>query len=136
MGTDEQPKLREPRVLVVDNCVDSADSLCMVLRLWGFDCEASYTADQAIAAGSAYQPNVILMDIGLPGKDGYELARHFRTQSDLPRPALIALTGYGDAGHRNRGEGLFDHYLLKPPELLPLRDLLSECALQSRPVPH
>jgi two-component system, chemotaxis family, CheB/CheR fusion protein len=116
------------RVLVVENEVDSGDSLCLLLRIWGFDFELSRTSEEALIACRQYQPHVVLMDLGLPRMNGYELARRFREQTDLPRPVIIALTGYGDAEHRKRANRDFDLYLLKPTDLNALLDLLTAFA--------
>jgi CheY-like chemotaxis protein len=128
-----------PRVLVVDDNHDAADSLAMLLRFWGYDTRVAYDGMQALAVAPAYRPDALCIDLGLPGLDGCEVARRLRPS--LPRPpVLVAVTGYGDADHRRRAVAAgFDHFLLKPVDLDVLRRLLEAAlriALAGGPVPE
>lgn len=101
-------------VLVVDDVRDSADSLAMVLRLQGFDARAAYHADAALAAVAEFRPQVILLDLAMPGTDGYAVADRIRRELDW-RPVLVAVTGLSDPGERERTRAAgFDHHLVKP----------------------
>jgi CheY-like chemotaxis protein len=109
------------RVLVVDDNEDAADSTAMLLSLDGFDAHSVHSAQEALDAAAILKPDVVLLDIGLPEMDGYDVARRLRALSDDTSPALIALTGYGQPADRDRAlRAGFDKFLVKPvePELL------------------
>jgi CheY-like chemotaxis protein len=130
----EEAKLQQipaRRILIVDDNVDAADSLVMILRLDGHEAEAVYSAHDALERAAALKPHVALLDIGLPKMNGYELAQHLRTQPDLRDIRLIALTGYGqdDDRERTRAAG-FDDHLVKPAELALLQKAISPPSLR------
>lgn len=103
------------RVLVVDDNRDAADSLCILLKMWGFDARAAYDGAAGLEAVRAGVPDCLVLDINMPGLDGFALAREVRRQPGLERVKLIALTAYSDAEHARRiQEAGFDHYLVKP----------------------
>jgi len=111
------------RILVVDDNHDSAESLALLLELQGHDVRTAFTGPAAIETASAFRPEIVLLDIGLPGMDGYEVARRLR--ADLGRVRLIALTGYGRDEDRDRSrEAGFDHHLVKPVDLEALKRML------------
>jgi PAS domain S-box-containing protein len=114
------------RVLVVDDNVDAADTLGMLLRLLGAEVRVEHDGAMALRAAQEWQPAVVLLDLGMPGMDGFEVARRLRAESRLPRPTLIALTGWGQADVRRRTslEG-FDHHLIKPVDVDELHALLA-----------
>jgi DNA-binding response OmpR family regulator len=105
------------RVFVVDDNRDAADTLGMFLSLEGYDVRVAYDGDEAIEEAHEFQPEVALLDIGLPGKDGYEIARAMRSERD-DDVMLIAVTGYtsDDDVARARAAG-FDEHFSKPPNL-------------------
>jgi len=113
------------RILVVDDNVDAALGLQILLETAGHRVCVAHTGDAAIALAPEFQPDVILLDIGLPGLDGYETARGLRTQPALRETRLIAVTGYGqdEDRRRSREEGFHAH-LLKPVEFEVLQELL------------
>ena len=114
-----------PRVLVVEDGIDSADSLALMLRMWGYGAEACYDGVAALDFARTWPPHVVLLDIAMPRLDGFEVARRLRTQPGLAGTVLIALTGYGAAGYRTRAfEMGFDHFLLKPADPDELHELL------------
>jgi CheY-like chemotaxis protein len=114
------------KILIVDDNVDAADSLVMILRLDGHEVEAVYTAHDALERAAAIRPDVALLDIGLPKMNGYELAQHLRSQPDLRDIRLIALTGYGQGEDRERTRAAgFDDHLVKPADLAVLQKALS-----------
>jgi signal transduction histidine kinase/methanogenic corrinoid protein MtbC1/CheY-like chemotaxis protein len=114
------------RVLLVDDNVDAAESLAMLLRLRGHEVAVAYDGPAALRAAEARRPEVALLDIGLPSMDGYELARRLRPQPGLGRTVLVALTGWGQEEDRRRSaEAGFDHHLVKPVDLPELQRVLA-----------
>jgi CheY-like chemotaxis protein len=112
------------RVLVVDDNVDAAQSLATLLKLWGHQVAMAHDGTAALEAVRAQRPEVILLDIGLPGMSGLEVARQVR--QDPRRPLLVALTGYGQEQDRRRSiEAGFDCHLVKPVDLSELRRLIA-----------
>ncbi len=112
---------RPERILVVDDNVDAAESLSRLLRLQAHEVRVAYDGLAALAAARDMNPDVVLLDIGLPELDGLEVARSLRARGDGPRPLLVAMTGFGQAEDRARTAAAgFDHHLTKPvdPKLL------------------
>jgi CheY-like chemotaxis protein len=102
-------------VLVVDDNADAANSMAMLLRAAGHVTEAAHDGPAAVAAAGRFRPDVVLLDIGLPGLDGYEVARRLRATEDGDRRLLVAVTGYGgDEVRRLAAEAGFDRHLVKP----------------------
>ena len=126
--TDEQHTAApKRRILVVDDNRDSAESLAMVLRLVGNDVRTAYDARQALALAETYRPELMLLDIGLPGMDGYELAKQIRSEPWGSRMRLVALTGYAREEDRRRAEEAgFDHHLAKPVDFDALYKLVAQ----------
>ncbi len=119
------------RVLVVDDSEDSARSLSRVLTLWGHRARMVYDGASAIEAVSAEPTDLVLLDIGLPGMDGYQVAAELRSRPN--GPALVALTGYGQEGDRRLArEAGFDHHLVKPVDFDDLQAVLATI----RPTPR
>jgi CheY-like chemotaxis protein len=115
------------RVLVVDDSPDAVESLSMILRVWGHEVHTAADGPTALHEAEALRPEVVLLDIGLPGMDGYEVARRLREQVRLIDTLLIALTGYGqDEDRRRVAEAGFDTHLVKPADLTVLQKLLAE----------
>jgi len=113
------------RVLVVDDHGDSARTLARVLELWGHEVRVAHSGPEAIAQVAAHPADLILLDIGLPEMDGYEVARRLRDQAPAAAMTLIALTGYGQDEDRRRSRAAgFDHHLVKPVDLADLQRLL------------
>ncbi len=106
------------RVLVVDDNQDSADTLAMMLELLGHDSRRLYDPHEAVDAVAAFEPQVVFLDIGMPGLNGYELARRLRAAPGGQALVLVAVTGWGQPEDRRRTkEAGFDHHLVKPPEV-------------------
>jgi CheY-like chemotaxis protein len=106
---------RSLAVLVVDDLKDSADSLALILRMEGHDAHSAYDGRSAVALARERQPDVIILDICMPGMDGYDTARRIRELSLDSKPYLIALTAYGSDADRFRSrEAGFDVHLVKP----------------------
>ena len=113
------------RVLIVDDNVDAADSLAMLLKSDGHEAETAYSAHTALEAVERLRPEIVLLDVGLPQLDGYEIARHLRAKNTVPGMRLIALTGYGQEEDRERARAAgFDDHLLKPADMGALQQLL------------
>ena len=103
------------RILMVDDDVDTAESMALLLELGGHDVRTAYDGPIAIETAKAFQPHVVLLDIGLPKMSGYEVAQHLRQQQETRLALLIALSGYGQEEDRQRAlDSGFDHYLIKP----------------------
>ncbi|HXM38013.1 MAG TPA: ATP-binding protein [Gemmatimonadales bacterium] len=114
------------RVLVVDDNQDSADSLGMLLRMFGHEVRTAHDGVEGVTAAAAFQPDIAILDIGLPKLNGYEVAKQIRAQPWGKRVALVALTGWGQEEHRRRSrEAGFDHHLTKPVEMDVLQEILT-----------
>jgi PAS domain S-box-containing protein len=122
------------QILVVDDNRDAADSCAMLLELSGYQARTAYSATQALDLGGQLRPHTLLLDIGLPDIDGYELARRVRA-TDWGRGALlIAVTGWGQESDRKRAlEAGFDHHLTKPIAPEALTTLLESAASGAHP---
>jgi CheY-like chemotaxis protein len=114
------------RVLVVDDNRDAADSLGMLLKFLGADVAVAHDGPAALETFEAYRPGIVLLDIGMPGMNGYEVARAIRRKAGGRRVPLIALSGWGQEDDRRRArEAGFDHHLIKPAEIGALQSLLA-----------
>jgi two-component system CheB/CheR fusion protein len=121
--------VRPVRVLVVEDNVDAAESLATLLRVWGHDVQVVHDGLEALDVASESRPEVVLLDIGLPGLDGYQVARRLREDVGLHTSLLVAMTGYGQPEDRRRSrEAGIHHHFVKPVEPLVLRNLLADVA--------
>lgn len=103
------------RILVVDDNRDSAETLSMLLELMGHEMNLAYDGEQALALAKEIKPDVVLLDIGLPKMDGYEVARQIRQEPWGSNPILVAITGWGQTEDKDLSrESGFDHHLVKP----------------------
>ncbi len=118
------------RILLVEDNVDAADALAELLRLWGHEVEVAHDGAAAVrsaGAAGAIRPGVVLLDIGLPGMDGYQVAGALRRLPELQGTLIVALTGYGQESDRQRSaQAGFDYHLVKPVDLEELRRLVSK----------
>jgi CheY-like chemotaxis protein len=115
--------------MVVDDNVDAAQMLAALLEVQGHAVSVEYDARGALERAQREQPDVLLLDIGLPDMDGYELARCLRSQAGSARATLVALTGYGQSQDRKEAEQAgFDHYLVKPADMDQVNEVLAEAA--------
>jgi len=130
--TPDRPPTRGLSVLLVEDSPDAAESLAMVLRTWGHDVQVALDAAAGLEVAERLAPDVIVSDVGLPGMDGYELARRLRAHPKFGRAVLIALSGYArDEDKRRALAAGFDHHLVKPPDLEALAELLGRVQLAS-----
>jgi PAS domain S-box-containing protein len=117
------------RVLVVDDNVDTAESFGMLVNAAGYDVRTVHDGPTAVQVAREYKPNAVLLDIGLPGFDGYEVAKQLRQITELQDVLIIAVTGYGRETDRERSEAEgFDYHMVKPPDYGKLREILAGAA--------
>lgn len=120
------------RILVVDDNVDAADITAEFLTMQGFEVRTAYGGVSALAMARQFAPEVIFLDLGMPGKDGYAVATELLQDPRAMRPRLVALTAWGDAAARSRCASIgFDAHLVKPTDLF---SLLGEATKE--PVAH
>ncbi|HEX5445981.1 MAG TPA: response regulator [Pirellulales bacterium] len=126
-GPGEPLTLDRRRILVVDDNRDAADTLAMLLKLLGADVQTVYDGASALEAMRAVRPAAVLLDLGMPAMDGYEVARRIRAEPELRDVFLIALTGWGQEDDRRRSQDAgFNVHLVKPVDHLALRTLLAD----------
>lgn len=138
---DSERPLREPlpglQILIVEDVEAYSRILAMLLEHFGHQVTTAKDGVAGIAALKATPPDVVLLDIGLPGMNGYEVARQIRQLSDARPPYLIALTGFGqDADRRNATEAGFDLHLLKPVHAQQLETVLYSFQQQIAALPR
>ena len=129
------------RILVVDDNQDSAISMTLLLELQGHEVHVAHAGQTALRVASDKRPDVILLDIGMPGMNGYEVARQLRAQDCFADTLLVAITGYGRASDLKQTEAAgFDHHLVKPVDYEKLQEVLaarsSACASRRTTTAH
>ncbi|MGQ0547967.1 MAG: hybrid sensor histidine kinase/response regulator [Betaproteobacteria bacterium] len=123
-----EPQAQPLRVLVADDTRDAADSMQRILALFGHEVQVAYDGPTAMRLGEQFRPRVALLDIGMPGTNGYDVARALR-RSQGERVTLVAVTGWGqEADRRRSSEAGFDHHLTKPVDPGTLNHLLAQVA--------
>ena len=121
-----QPISRRLRVLVVDDNEDTVLSFSLLLAESGHDVQAARDGPTAVQAAIEFRPDVLLLDIGLPGLNGYEVAKRIRKEPGLKNVMLVALTGYGQDTDRQAAlQAGFDHHLVKPARTAQLQQILA-----------
>ncbi len=121
-----EPAATSLQVLVVDDNMDAAQSLAMLLKGSGHQVRMAHTGPAALQAALDYRPNVVLLDIGLPGMDGYEVAKRIRQQPALQNVVLVAISGYGQDTDRQRSqEAGFHAHLVKPADFGKVQQILA-----------
>ena len=130
-GAVQHPTVPPVTILLVDDNRDAADSMRMLLKQFGAEVRVAHDGAEALEAFEACSPRVVLLDIGMPGMDGYEVARRLRASPSGARAALVALTGWGqDEDRRRVREAGFDHHLVKPADFGTLQTLIA--SIQSK----
>jgi signal transduction histidine kinase/ActR/RegA family two-component response regulator len=115
------------RVLVVDDNADAAETLGLLLGRMGATVCVCHSGLEALETMDVFRPDAVLLDIGMPGMDGYEVARRVRASADHSDVLLIALTGWGQEQDQRRSRAArFNHHLIKPPDLATLRNILCD----------
>lgn len=115
------------RVLVVDDFPDSADAICALLDVFGQHCRSAYSGRAALAEAHGFSPDVVILDLGLPDLDGYQVARSLRAQRVSTRLHIVALTGWGHPVKRRLAlEAGCDQFTVKPCGAATLRAILHE----------
>ncbi len=124
---------RPLRILVVEDNVDSADSLNLLLRLYGHEVQVARTGPTALEMASASRPDLVLLDIGLPGMDGYQVAQRLREKPEFKNVMVCALTGYtpSEADRQRQRQTGFDHYYVKPVSIETLLELFKTVEQQT-----
>jgi CheY-like chemotaxis protein len=123
-------KVVSRRILVADDDLDGAETLAIVLRVAGHDVQIAHDGPSTLRIAADFQPDVVFLDVGMPGMDGFETARQLRQSVQLDRAVLVALTGYGREEDRARAaQAGFDHFFVKPTP----PKVLTDIALQLRP---
>ncbi|WP_437949238.1 GAF domain-containing protein [Sorangium sp. So ce296] len=121
------------RILVVDDSVDGAESLALLLRISGHETRAVHTGPDAVTATRELGADIVFLDIGLPGMNGYEVARRLRAEPDRSGLFLVALTGWGTEDDRRQArEAGFDHHLTKPVDAAEVKRLVARVAAARR----
>jgi protein-histidine pros-kinase len=119
----------ERRVLIVDDNVDAAESIAMLLQASGFSVRCVYDGMSALSVAGAYKPDVIVLDIGLPDISGYEVSKRLRSQPGFEHTPIVAVTGYGQlSDHRRSLEAGIDHHMTKPVDPHALQALLASAS--------
>jgi two-component system CheB/CheR fusion protein len=123
---------RGARILVVDDHADTVESLAMLLTIHGHDVQTARGGSEAIATALRWRPEFVLLDLGLPDIDGYQVAARIRQEASCQGTVLIAVTGYGRSeDHQRSHEAGMDYHLLKPVEPDVLLALLSRSEAKS-----
>ena len=129
-----QPRAGGRRILVVDDNADSAESMCVLLELYGNECRMAHSGPEAVRMAEEVVPDVILLDIGLPGMDGYQVCRTIRTRFSADQIGIIAMTGWGQAEDLKRSkEAGFNNHLVKPVAINELNELLKSMPARNAP---
>jgi CheY-like chemotaxis protein len=128
LETSDVPPRR--RILIVDDNVQAADSLGVLLSAFlGQDVRVAYRGDAALDVARSFRPQVVLLDLEMPGMDGYEVATRLRMQTEFSDLVIVALTGWGHEEHRQRSREIgFDVHMIKPVTAKDLRGMLLELA--------
>jgi CheY-like chemotaxis protein len=120
------PAAESRRILVVDDNVDNTESLCLYLSQRGHQVQSAYDGDQACRLAEEFRPDVVLLDIGLPGKTGHDVCRYLRSQPWGAGMLVVAQTGWGQRADRLRSEQAgFDAHLVKPVDYTELQKYFS-----------
>ena len=127
MAPDQPIAQAMMRILVVDDHAPSAEMVAEILGLEGYEVHIAHSASEAMDEAEHFAPRVVILDIGLPDEDGFEVARKIKARAELQEIRLIALSGYGQSQYPRRArEAGFERYLVKPVDLDELLALVRE----------
>ena len=130
-----EPRVTKRRLLIVDDLKDSADSLAKLMELMGHEVHTAYSGEEAVLAAAKFQPDLVLLDIGMPKLNGYDACRHIREQPWGKGMFLIALTGWGQEQDRRRADQAgFNAHIVKPVDPGALVKLLASVPVQREAV--
>lgn len=137
-GADHSADLRRPprplTILVVDDNVDSATTMSLFLEICGYGTRVAHDGLEAVRAADEYRPDVIVMDIGMPGMSGHDAARAIRKQPWAAETLLIALSGWGQEADKQRSRDAgFNHHLVKPVDHAVLTGILNRASTSIDP---
>ena len=125
------PAVRPRRILVVDDNADSTETMSILLKLSGHEVDVAGDGESALEAAGKFQPDIILLDVGLPGMHGYQVAQRLRSQPENKNVVIVALTGYGQEQDRQRAiEAGFDYHFVKPVDFTKLESLFHDLSLK------
>jgi PAS domain S-box-containing protein len=124
--------MKKRRILVVDDNVDAAVTTAALLQGWGHEVQAAYSGEVALEKVRSFEPEIVLLDIGMPGMTGYDVARRLRTEPSAQGIIIVALTGYGQGADLKRSwDAGFDYHFTKPPDPVQLESLLASPQLRN-----
>jgi CheY-like chemotaxis protein len=126
LDSQQSPSASHGRILVVDDNADAAETLSELLGFEGYEARSANDAETALRMLASYVPDLALLDIGLPGMDGYELAHRLRADPRTAATKLIALTGYDRASSPDQAASDFDEHLVKPVVIDRLLEVLQK----------
>jgi PAS domain S-box-containing protein len=133
----ERDRSAKRRILVVDDNVDAAVSTTSLLQAWGHDVQTAYSGETALEKARSFRPEIILLDIGMPGMTGYDVVKSLRADPAYQGIVVAALTGYGQDRDRERSwTAGFDYHLTKPPDPTVLESLIASPRLRNRAIPR
>lgn len=122
-----EPNPKPQRVLVVEDNQDTAKMLALLIKEWGHEVHVAHNGPEALHAAQAHPPDLVLLDIRLPGMDGYQLARNLRGQAGLAKARLVALTGYQEDDDKRQSQlAGINRLLTKPVKSAILREVISQ----------
>ena len=125
-SANQSPSASPRRVLVVDDDADATETVSMLLKLSGHEVEVASDGDSALEVAEKFKPEIILLDVGLPGMHGYEVAQRLRRLPENENLIIVALTGYGQEQDRLRAlEAGFDYHFVKPVDFNKLEALVN-----------
>jgi two-component system, sensor histidine kinase len=134
MTTELEQQGERVRVLVVDNDPDNAETVTRLLDAWGYNARLSYTGSYALKVADEFQPQIFLLDLGMPDMNGFHLAATLREQDCFKKATLIALSGFADEAHRSHSATVgFEHFLAKPFAPGELKALLESIGNRTQP---
>lgn len=127
MPSSSKPASVRLRILVVEDNHDVAESLRMLLEIYGYEVTVAYSGPEGVQAAKAVRPHIVVSDIGLPGMDGFAVATALRRDPTTADAWLIALTGYGQEDRQRSRAAGFDYHLDKPVDPSVLEKTLTSC---------